>query len=270
LTAIEDDPYYSSLVYDFPVINRNSEVAPSSSISFNEVSFYGQHGSFCVCFIDIVNSTLVTAGLTDAQISKYYSLFLNAMATIATNFGAKIIKNAGDCLICYFPQTFDASKLLPLSDSLECFMTMIDAWRPINSILKSEGLPPVNYRLSADYGEVEIAQSITLKGDDLFGSTMNLCAKINSKSAENGLVIGNNLYKVLSAHESLKKDYRFEPSGSYSIHGKDNYLVYSVVHSKKRSILNPFKRTSVTVRSNEVDSKNPDTSKRVKPIGSEL
>ncbi len=229
---------------DFPVINCNSEFPLSSNISFEEVSFHGQHGRFCVCFIDMVNSTVVTAGLTDAQVSKYYSIFLNAMATIATNFGSKIIKNAGDCLICYFPACSDTLKLLPLSNALECLMTMIDAWKFINSLLKSEGLPPVNYRISADYGEVEIAQSITSKNDDLFGSTMNLCAKINSKASENGLVIGSQLYKVLDRHGSLKQDYGFEVAGSYSIHGKENYIIYSVVAKKKRNILNPFKRTS--------------------------
>lgn len=30
---------------------------------------------------------------------QYYGFFLNAMATIARNFDARIIKNAGDCLI---------------------------------------------------------------------------------------------------------------------------------------------------------------------------
>jgi two-component system, OmpR family, response regulator ChvI len=244
LTTSENSLYSSPMLDDFPVINCNSEFALSSNISFEEVSFRGQHGRFCICFIDMMDSTVVTAGLTDAQVSKYYSIFLNAIATIAINFGSKIIKNAGDCLICYFPATSDTSKLLPLSNALECLMTMIDAWKFINSLLKSEGLPPVNYRISADYGEVEIAQSITSKSDDLFGAAMNLCAKINSKASKNGLVIGSRLYKVLDGHESLKQDYGFEVTGSYSIHGKENYVIYSVVGKKERNILNPFRRTS--------------------------
>jgi class 3 adenylate cyclase len=204
----------------------------------------------------MVNSTIVTASLSEAQISKYYSIFLNAMATIATNFGSKIIKNAGDCLICYFPETFDPTRLLPLRNTLDCFMTMIDAWKFINSMLKSEGLPPLNYRLSADYGEVEIAQSVTSKNDDLFGSTMNLCAKINSKASVNGLAIGSNLYEVLNAHDSLLQDYRFEITGAYSVKEKENYVIYSVLGNKKRSVINPFKRTSVTVpSSNNIISK---------------
>ncbi|CAN5420827.1 hypothetical protein BH18THE2_BH18THE2_06530 [soil metagenome] len=36
---------------------------------------------------------------------KYYSIFLNTMATVAKGFDAKIIKNLGDGLVCYFPKT---------------------------------------------------------------------------------------------------------------------------------------------------------------------
>ena len=52
----------------------------------------------------MMNSTKVVSMLSNVQISKYYGLFLNAMATIARNFNARIIKNAGDCLIFYFPK----------------------------------------------------------------------------------------------------------------------------------------------------------------------
>jgi two-component system, OmpR family, response regulator ChvI len=103
----------------------------------------------------MMNSTKIAAELTDAQISKYYSIFLNSMATIARNFGAKIIKNAGDSLIFYFPQTSDsiANNTFAFKDVIECCLTMIAAHRTINARLSAEQLPPLNYRISADYGK---------------------------------------------------------------------------------------------------------------------
>ena len=65
---------------------------------------------------------------------------------------------------------------------------------------KEDGLPNLSYRISADYGRVEVATSLTSASEDLFGPTVNLCAKINSKAEPNGMVIGNNLYQVTRCH----------------------------------------------------------------------
>jgi class 3 adenylate cyclase len=64
----------------------------------------------------MMNSTKISAELTDTGISRYYTIFLNAMATIAKNHGAKIVKNAGDCLIYYFPNTSESSNLVAFKD----------------------------------------------------------------------------------------------------------------------------------------------------------
>jgi len=45
--------------------------------------------------------------------------------------------------------------------------------------LHEERLPSLDYRISADYGIVQVARSKSLQCDDLFGSTVNVCAKIN-------------------------------------------------------------------------------------------
>jgi class 3 adenylate cyclase len=41
----------------------------------------------------------------------------------------------------------------------------------------------------------EVARSISSPDtEDLFGTTMNICAKINSMAPQNGMVIGSDLY----------------------------------------------------------------------------
>ena len=47
----------------------------------------------------MMNSTNIASHCTGTKISRYYSILLNTMATIAHNFGAKIINNAGDGLM---------------------------------------------------------------------------------------------------------------------------------------------------------------------------
>jgi class 3 adenylate cyclase len=208
----------------------------------NEVFFSGNLEPYCVCFIDIVNSTDIAAGLAERQIGRYYAIFLNSMATIAKHFGGKIVKNAGDSLIIYFPETSNPSKESAFRNLFECLLTMVDAHRDINAKLSIDKLPALNYRISADYGILERVRSASLQGDDLFGSTMNICAKINSKADNNGIVIGDNLYKTINGLP-LVNSYSFTVVAAHPILGKP-YPVYAVKSVEPRPIVNPFSRGS--------------------------
>jgi class 3 adenylate cyclase len=76
-------------------------------------------------------------------------------------------------------------------------------------------------------GKNIVAKSTNSDGYDLFGHTMNICAKINSKAPPNGMVIGNALYQVLKSFSSASffDDYYFKMAGEYS--GlKQSYPVY--------------------------------------------
>ena len=146
-----------------------------------EISFIGAQNC-CVSFVDIVNSTRVTSSINNPEkVRKYYEIFLNTLAAIARNFGAKIIKNVGDCLILCYPRTSDTSNKSAFNDVLECCITMVEARNTINQKLREEGLPSLSYRISTDYGRVEVARSATSRSNDLFGPTMNMCSKINSR-----------------------------------------------------------------------------------------
>jgi class 3 adenylate cyclase len=199
-----------------------------------EISFTGGSQNCCICFIDIVDSTKITQDITDAgKIAKYYSIFINTMAALARDFDATVIKNTGDSLIYYFPKTADSPNNMSAFKSVfECGLTMISVNPIINTKLqKEEGLPNISYRISADYGRVEIAKSLTSTSEDLFGHTVNLCAKINSKAEPNGMVIGNKLYQITKTR--FEDDYHFKKIDEFSI---DNpYSVYSIVSKDKNS-----------------------------------
>jgi CheY-like chemotaxis protein/class 3 adenylate cyclase len=174
-----------------------------------------------------VNSTKITAEISDQRkIGQYYSIFINTMAVLVKHYGAKIVKNVGDALIFYFPGTSDARNETAFQNVLECLTTMLVARNIINAKLRSENLPSVSYRISADYGKVEVATSTSSKSEDLFGSTMNICAKINSMAEPNGIVIGEALHQIIRSF-SFADEYQFkELQRRYSIGFSERYPVY--------------------------------------------
>jgi len=164
------------------------------------------------------------------EVKAYYTIFLNAISTIAKNFGAEIIKNMGDALVFYYPLTSDHCNRDAFKDVLECSTTLVAARDIINTKLHLEMLPPISYRVSADYGAVEIASSATSRAEDLFGSTMNICAKINSKAEPNGIVIGCELYRVVKSMSF--EEYLFKEIEGYHIANR-LYPLYSLTHVAK-------------------------------------
>ena len=195
-----------------------------------EICFLPNSHNYCVCFVDMVDSTSITTKISDHQkIRQYYSIFINTMAILVKNYCAKIVKNAGDALIFYFPDGSDPAHEAAFKDILECFTVMISARDFINTKLDAQNLPPVSYRVSADYGRVEVATSTSSRTEDLFGSTMNICAKINSMADPNGIVIGGDLYQIIKSFSFINNGYGFsELRGGCSVGLNCRYPVYRV------------------------------------------
>ena len=105
---------------------------------------------------------------------------------------------------------------------------MIAANSVINDKLFEQALPAVKYRISSDYGIMQIAKSNASLNDDLFGTTVNLCAKMNKMAKPNSMVIGGDLYRVLKSISTLRNHYNFKPAGYYSVGIKETYPLYSV------------------------------------------
>jgi CheY-like chemotaxis protein/class 3 adenylate cyclase len=210
----------------------------------NEISFSGESQTYCVGFVTMADSIAFTFEINDAnKTRRYYSLFVDTLSSIAESFGAKIIKSTDTSLIYYFPKTLSLSSGLrstsAFKDVILCGITMITANPDINAKLSEEGLPPLHYKISADYGRVEMARSSTSpETEDLFGPTMNACAKINSMAPQNGMVIGSDLYYIVKKLSILENDYyEFKRIGEYSVAAnfKLRYPVYALVDKKNKS-----------------------------------
>lgn len=178
--------------------------------------------SCCVGLVDIVNSTVNTASISNGKVGQYYCIFLHTMSAIVEEFGARVVKNLGDSILYYFPRTdYDYCKD-SLSDVIECSLTILESRDTVNELLSERSLPKIDLRVSADYGT--IARSHTPAGEDIFGSTVNLCSKINGGAKSNMFVIGGDLYEIVKSF----KRYSYYMLGSYALGFKFGYPVYSV------------------------------------------
>ncbi len=205
--------------------------------SKEEISFSGKSKDYCVSKVDIVNSTRIVSEIVDAdQVRKYYTIFLNTVSTIIEKHGAKTFKTLGDSLIYYFPMTEDSTNKIAFHCVMECSMDVLEACSPLNVELQREQLPSIGYRLSADYGRLEVARCSTSESDDLFGSTINICSKINRKATPNGMVIGGDLYTVLRSL-GFTENFRMHTIGEYAGGlSRYSYPIYSVTPRQTRSI----------------------------------
>ena len=113
---------------------------------------------------------------------------------------------------------------------------MLSARDIINAKLHSLDLPPVSYRISADYGKVEVATSKTSGSDDLFGPTMSIIASINSIANPNGMVIGEDLFRIIKSL-SLNSEYHFVESHGHSLGFKYSYPLYALHMNREKQEL---------------------------------
>ena len=177
----------------------------------------------CVCIVDIIQSTVLTANLSDEQTRKFYEVFLNSVAAIVKKFNGIIVKNIGDSLLFYFPN-IKANDKVAFTNVIECCLTMGESYNEINKHMIQEGLPEIAYRISATYGTVNIAKVVTSSVNDIFGSTVNRCAKINRFAFPNNLIIGSDIYENIKSQSNYDfRNMNINPTG-----GKQIFSVYLV------------------------------------------
>jgi len=226
----------SSVYIDEDVKRQNAQILKLENIKINEeqITFINYTHRYCVCVIDIVDSTKTTSKIEGSEkIREFYSIFLNTMASVIKTHNGKVIKNAGDCLIYYFPKTVDGSNESAFRDVIDCGVAMIDANPIINSRLNQNDLPSISYRISANYGIMELAMSLNSNNVDLFGPTLNICSKINHLSPPNGMVIYKDLYDIFSENPD-NEEYFFKEiqcnngDKEYSKYSEVVYLVHRI------------------------------------------
>lgn len=186
------------------------------------VDFSDNTVSYCIGLVDMVDSTKLSATLSVGQLSKYYQIFLNTMSRTLSRYGGQVIKNVGDSLLFYFPES-SKNRTFGFMSCIEGALGMLEMHEFICIFAKKESLPCINYRISCDYGPVVIMKPSS-GIVDMIGPPVNMCSKINHTALNNEMVIGGDLYQM------AKKipDYKFNFAGDYNSSLKHSYPLYKV------------------------------------------
>ena len=193
------------------------------------ITTMGDPTYFCVGIVDIVNSTKTVAKIVPNKVPKYYEIFLNNMAKIVNANHGEILKIMGDSLLFYFPGTCDSANKYSFLNAIDCGFSMIGIHERLNEILTKYFLPPIDFRISFDYGNVTMMK--TRNGlIDLVGPTINTCAKINDLASINSMVIGGDLYEKIKHFHA----YRFKNTKNFSINLKHPYPVF-IIYKKNNN-----------------------------------
>lgn len=225
--------------------------SPELDLKRNEVVFSNKSESYCISIVDIVGSTQITSKLYySGKIKKFYTVFINEIANIVKQYDGRILKTVGDGVIFFFPQTSTIENIESFKQTLECLLQMVSSRQVINSKLRKESLPDISYRISADYGKLEVAMSGEISSSyDLFGPTINFCAKMNRRAPPNGIAIGADLWRIINSFPRLTGRYHFQEIKELS--WKENRYSYPVYLLKSPTeLLN--RRSVLSARSDSV------------------
>ena len=208
----------------------------NKSIKFSDDSI-----KCCVCFIEFESAVNNIAMSEDSsQIREYYSIIINSLSEIIKRNNGKIVKSLGDRLLCYFLNFSDINNEKAFEEVIECGLEILEKREDINKeLLEKNELPSIeSYKISIDYGVVDLA----LAGDnyqlDIFGSTVNICSKINSSpslASKNELIIGNNFYRILKSFSNIINKYNFINNGEFKITENIGYPTYNI--KRKNTLL---------------------------------
>jgi class 3 adenylate cyclase len=203
--------------------SKTSDISDLVGTSDYRISFSEITHSYCIGLVDMIDSTKISAGMNEKEWCIYYEIFLNSMAKIISRFHGKVLKNQGDSLLFYFPDTAQENSKYGFKSCLECGLAMIKEHDEIWNKVRREFLPPLNYRVSADYGRVAV-MTTNDSSTDLIGPPVNMCNKINGIAKDNGFVVGGDLFQIVRTFE----DYRFRQQKGFSIGLKNAYPIFSV------------------------------------------
>ncbi len=203
------------------------------NFSSKGIRFSGDSIKGCVGFIDLVDSTKTTITMEGLEyLRKYYSTFINSISENVKSYSGKVVKNIGDCLLFYFPKTTDANNIGVFREVIECAFKILDERYSINQELSKQQLPPFNYRITMDYGVLDLALVGDYSQIDLFGTTVNLCSKINNSSIPNEILIGDNFYRILKSFSTMLNSYNFINDINYQITENIIYPLYKIKRKK--------------------------------------
>jgi len=214
----QDSPEYDVSELEITPEHEAKEQKQKEMLTFNGIPRF-----CCVSLIDIVHSTKTVSTIPDDKLGLFYTIFINNISKIISENGGIVVKNIGDALLYYF--TIIESEEECILKSMHCNQLIRENRDELNELLEENKLPKISFRISSDFGKIFIALSAISRVSDIFGPTVNMCAKINSLGEPNTAIIGSDTYiRTKSIH-----DFKFNELKSKKITIlKNTYTTYNV------------------------------------------
>jgi class 3 adenylate cyclase len=183
-----------------------------------------------ILYVDVVGSTKLATKLSPEELSSLIRVFSQEMSIIISRHGGFVLKYAGDAVIAYFPLSNEIGNAM--ESAVRCGNSMNSIIeRSVNFAFQDFALPPIQVRVSIDFG----TNKIVFFGSepDLIGRTITIASKMIRLAKPGHLVIGENAYSQLTeefasrfiiASSDIDWDYRDPSTGKiYSIYfSKEN------------------------------------------------
>jgi len=175
------------------IVTKNEPIKKQDNI----LHFSERTRQCIVGIIDIVGSTKISFSLSEKKLDDFYGIFINDISKIIKKFEGIVVKNIGDSLLFYFPDTLEKShknvNQKSFENAIKCGFAIINYHSIINKKMSKLGLPKLDYKISFSFGGIRIAKISTSAVDDIFGHVVNICAKINSLCPPNSIVVTQKL-----------------------------------------------------------------------------
>ena len=188
----------------------------------------GETLPFTILNIDIVRSSEVVTRLSEEQVKDYYETFLERTTELIQGYGGFVLKYVGDGIIAFFPRYIQGMRLA--QNAVLCGLSVFDILKnSINPYLAEKKIPPIECRVSADYGQVRVLKIRSDYGSsaiDLFGKPMNSATKILHFAKPGQMVIGDGLFSRLK--EIGEDIFDFKLVNRWDPFGKHDYPVYVI------------------------------------------
>jgi adenylate cyclase len=148
-----------------------------------------------ILFVDVVGSTKLSTELSASELSSLIRVFSQEMSIVISRHGGFVLKYAGDAVIAYFPSTNEFGNAT--ENAVRCGNSMnVIISQSVNFAFQDFALPPIQVRISIDWGNNEIV--FLGPEPDLIGHTITITSKMIRLAKPGQIVTGENAYKQLA------------------------------------------------------------------------
>lgn len=134
---------------------------------------------YTILFADIAGSTALYENLGDTQAETIISTVLNALSSIVKEHNGQVIKTIGDEIMCQFPSSGQA----------------IHAAAKMHEYTSRETIAGINHHISIRVG-AHVGAILHIQGD-IFGDTVNVCARIAALARPGKTMISEETFRSL-------------------------------------------------------------------------